>query len=168
MLFSRWSTMTKCTFVLTSDWPLPDSIKLRWQIHRHPLRLRYNHHPCGSHPSCEKIYTITTTRLRIKTTHNRQRKLLWRQKTFTVTNLAFQLVPPLLHLQSAAECAIQTWKAHFIPGLSSYDPTFPLREWNQVIPKCNITLNLLCSSRRQPHLSSYNCLFEHKTSTKRP
>ena len=38
----------------------------------------------------------------------------------------YQLVPPHLHRTNAAEKAIGTWKDHFVSGLSSTNPLFPL------------------------------------------
>jgi len=69
--------------------------------------------------------------------------------------LKVQLVPPYNHRQNLAERAIQTYKNHFIAGLSSTDPSFPLILWDTLIPQANITLNLLRSSRINPKLSAY-------------
>ena len=77
------------------------------------------------------------------------------QAAFTKHNVDFQIVPPYSHRRNAAERAIQTWKNHFIACLSTVDPTFPLTEWDRLIPQCNLTLNHLRSSRRQPKLSAY-------------
>ena len=41
----------------------------------------------------------------------------------------FQLVPPYLHRQNAAEQAIQTFKNHFITGLVSIHENFTLHLW---------------------------------------
>jgi hypothetical protein len=41
----------------------------------------------------------------------------------------FQLVPPYLHRTNAAERAIATFKDHFIAGLASADPAFPMHLW---------------------------------------
>jgi hypothetical protein len=41
---------------------------------------------------------------------------------FTVNDIDYQLVPPHLHRRNAAERAIQTFKEHFVAGLSSVDP----------------------------------------------
>ena len=60
-----------------------------------------------------------------------------------------------MHLRNAAERAIQTLKNHFLSGISMHDPNFPIKEWDRLLPQCNITLNLLRSSRRQPNLPSY-------------
>jgi hypothetical protein len=71
------------------------------------------------------------------------------KKAFTKHNVDFQRVPAHQHRRNAAERAIQTWKNHFISGLAS----------DHLLPQCNLTQNLLRSSRRQPKLSSYACLF---------
>ena len=81
------------------------------------------------------------------------------KRSFAKNNVDFQRVPPHQHRRNAAERAIQTWKNHFISGLSSTDPSFPLTAWDHLLPQCDITLNLLRSSRRQPNLSAHACLF---------
>jgi hypothetical protein len=65
----------------------------------------------------------------------------------------YQLVPPHYHRRNAAERAIRTFKEHFVAGLSSVDPTFPLHLWDRLLPQAEITLNLLRTSRLHPHLS---------------
>ena len=55
----------------------------------------------------------------------------------------YQLVPPHTHRANSAERAIQTFKAHFIAGLSSLDPDFPVSEWDRLLPQAFLTLNLL-------------------------
>jgi hypothetical protein len=64
------------------------------------------------------------------------------------------LVPPHCHRRNAAECAIQTLKEHFVAGLSSVNPTFPLHLWDRLLPQAEITLNLLQTSRLHPQLSA--------------
>jgi hypothetical protein len=67
----------------------------------------------------------------------------------------YQLSPPGIHQRNLAERAIQTWKDHFITGLCTTDPNFPLYLWDKLIPQANITLNLLHRSRLNPKLSAY-------------
>ena len=69
--------------------------------------------------------------------------------------MPYQLVAPHKHRNNLAERAIQTYKSHFKTGLSGTDPDFPMSEWNRMIPKSNITLNLMRSSRVNPKLSAY-------------
>jgi hypothetical protein len=75
------------------------------------------------------------------------------KKYFTVNDIAYQLVPPHCHRRNAAERAIRTFKEHFVAGISSVDPSFPLNLWDRLLPKAEITLNLLRTSRLHPQLS---------------
>ena len=67
----------------------------------------------------------------------------------------YQLVPPGIHRRNSAERAIRTWKNHFIAGLPSVDPNFPLNLWDRLVEQGHITLNLLRASRMNPKLSAY-------------
>lgn len=60
-----------------------------------------------------------------------------------------------IHRANAAERAICTFKAHFLAGLSSCDPNFPISEWDQLLDQAEMTLNLLRTSRCNPKLSAY-------------
>jgi hypothetical protein len=73
---------------------------------------------------------------------------------FTVKNIAYQLVPPHCHRRNAAERAIRTFKEHFVAGISSLDPSFPMNLWDRLLPQSEITLNLLWTSRLNPQLSA--------------
>ena len=42
----------------------------------------------------------------------------------------YQLTPPHIHRRNAAERAIRTFKNHFLAGLASCDPKFPVAEWD--------------------------------------
>jgi hypothetical protein len=73
---------------------------------------------------------------------------------FTTNDVDYQLIPPHCHRHNAAERAIQTFKEHFVAGLSSVDPSFPLHLWDRLLPQAEITLNLLRTSRLHPQLST--------------
>jgi hypothetical protein len=73
---------------------------------------------------------------------------------FTVNDIAYQLVPHHCHRRNSAERAIMTFKEHFVEGLSSVDPAFPLHLWDRLLPQAEITLNLLRTSRLHPQLSA--------------
>jgi hypothetical protein len=73
---------------------------------------------------------------------------------FTANDVDYQLVPPHCHRRNAAKRAIRTFKEHFVAGLSSVDPTFPLHLWERLLPQAEITLNLLRTSRLHPQLSA--------------
>ena len=66
----------------------------------------------------------------------------------------YQLVPPNVHRTNAAEKAIGTFKDHFIAGLSTVDPNFPLHLWCRLLEQAETTLNLLQASRINPRLSA--------------
>ncbi|KAG7342946.1 reverse transcriptase RNA-dependent DNA polymerase [Nitzschia inconspicua] len=69
--------------------------------------------------------------------------------------LDYQLVPPYLHRRNAAERAIRTFKNHFIAGLCSTDPAFPIHLWDRLLPHAELSLNLLRGSRLNPKLSAW-------------
>jgi hypothetical protein len=73
---------------------------------------------------------------------------------FTTNDVEYQLVLPHCHCCNAAERAILTFKDHFVAGLSSVGPTFPLHLWDILLPQAEITLNLLRTSRLHPQLSA--------------
>jgi hypothetical protein len=73
---------------------------------------------------------------------------------FTANDVEYQLVPPHCHRHNAAGRAIRTFKEHFVAGLSSVDPTFPLYLLDRLLPQAEITLNLLRTSRLHPQLSA--------------
>jgi hypothetical protein len=65
------------------------------------------------------------------------------------------LVEPNNHRVNAAKRAIRTYKNHFIAGLCSTDPNFPIYLWDELIPQAVLTLNLLRTSRMNPALSAH-------------
>ena len=81
------------------------------------------------------------------------------KSAMTKHKIVFQLVPPDMHRRNAAEKAIRAWKNHFIAGLSSLDPAFPITEWDRLIFQAFVTLNLLRNARANTKLSSYAYLF---------
>jgi hypothetical protein len=79
----------------------------------------------------------------------------------TKQGINYQLAPPHIHRRNNAEQAIHTFKNHFIAGLCSVDPTFPLKLWDKLLPQATITLNLLRKSRINPRMSAYAQLNGH-------
>jgi hypothetical protein len=63
------------------------------------------------------------------------------------SDIKLQLSPPYNHRANAAERAIRTFKNHFIAGLCSKDPKFPLHLWDRLVPQALLTLNLMRASR---------------------
>ena len=107
-----------------------------------------------------KAYTKLSTRLANRGFRIRLHKLDNEASTalkeyMTKEDVEYQLVPPHIHRRNAAERAIQTFKSHFIAGLASTDPDFPMQCWCRLLPQAEMTLNLLRSSRTNPRLSAY-------------
>jgi hypothetical protein len=73
----------------------------------------------------------------------------------TDKTIDFQLVPPQVHRHNAAERCICTFQNHFIAGLCSMDPNFPIHLWDRLLPHTKITLSLLRGSPINPKLSAY-------------
>ena len=72
--------------------------------------------------------------------------------------IELMLVPPYLHRANAARKIIDIFKCHFITGLATVDPDFPLHLWCRLLPLASLTLNLLRPSRINPKLSAYEIL----------
>ena len=68
------------------------------------------------------------------------------------------LVPPYVHRVNEAEKAIDSYKNHFISGLSTLHPEFPLHLWCMLTSLARTTLNLLKPSRINPILFAEECL----------
>jgi hypothetical protein len=96
--------------------------------------------------------TVKGFRPRLQTLDNEASAAL--KHYFTGNDVDYQLVPPHCHRRNAVERAIRNFKEHFVAGLSSVDPTFPLHLWARLLPRAEITLNLLQPSRLHPQLSA--------------
>ena len=70
--------------------------------------------------------------------------------------LEYQLVSPHVHRRNAAERAIRAFKNHFFAFLATYDPDFPVSEWDRLLFQAELTLNVLRSSRVNPKLYDFN------------
>lgn len=71
-------------------------------------------------------------------------------------NIKLQLVTPHMHHNNPAERAIQTWTDHFLAGLASTHPDFPIREWDRLILQCNVTFSdFLGSILNSQHIPAF-------------
>ena len=89
----------------------------------------------------------------------------------TTSNIKYQIVPPHNHRRNYAEKAINSFKDHFIAGLTNLNKSFPLKLWCRLLPHAEDSLNLLRQSRIHPHLSSYadlNGAFDYNATTLLP
>lgn len=72
--------------------------------------------------------------------------------------LSYQLVPPKQHRRNVVERAISMFINHFLDGLATYDPQFPIHEWDCILDQAELTINLLHNSRVNPTLSAHTYL----------
>ena len=73
----------------------------------------------------------------------------------------FWFVPPYLHRRNTAERAIETFKNHFIDGISSVNKDFPMHIWFRLILQACLALNLLRQSRINPKFLLMHKFMEH-------
>jgi len=69
--------------------------------------------------------------------------------------MAMELVPPGCHRRNAAKVAIRNFKAHFLSVLAGMAEDFRPSLWDRLLPKTEITLNLLRQSNATPVVSAY-------------
>jgi hypothetical protein len=117
-----------------------------------PMKSRSASEWVKAYDSVHQELTVKGFKPKIQTLDNEASTAL--KTFFTVNDITYQLVPPHCHRRNAAELAIRTFKEHFVAGLSSVDPSFPLHLWYRLLPKEEITLNLLRTSRLHPQLSA--------------
>jgi hypothetical protein len=63
--------------------------------------------------------------------------------------------PAEMHRRNITECAIQTYKGHFIATLAGVSDNFPIHQWQELVPQIVLTLNLLRLSHVAPNVSAY-------------
>ncbi len=69
-----------------------------------------------------------------------------------------QLVELHNHRVNAAECAILIFKDAFIAALATTDSNFPLQLWDRLMLQVQDMLNMMCESRINPAISTYEAL----------
>jgi hypothetical protein len=116
-----------------------------------PMKSRSASEWVKAYDSIHQELTVKGFRPKLQTLDNKASVAL--KTFFAVNDISYQLVPPHCHRGNAAERAIRTFKEHFVAGLFSADPSFPMHLWDRLLPKSEITLNLLRTSRLHPLLS---------------
>ena len=70
-----------------------------------------------------------------------------------------------MHRRNSEERDIINFKDHFIVGICATDPDFPMKNWDRLLKKLEITLNLLRPSILSPRLLAYAQLMGNYIST---
>jgi hypothetical protein len=117
-----------------------------------PMKPRSASEWVKAYDSIHQGLTFKGFKPKLQTLHNEALTAL--KNFFTVNDIAYQLVPPHCHRRNAAERAIGTFKEHFVAGLSSVDPSFPMHLWDRLLPQAEITLNLLRTCHLHLQLSA--------------
>jgi hypothetical protein len=117
-----------------------------------PMKSRSASEWVTSYESIHQELTVKGFKSKLQTLDNEASSAL--KNFFTANDIAYQLVPPHCHRRNAAERAIRTFKEHFVAGLSSVDPSFPMHLWDRLLPQAEITLNILRTCRLHPQLSA--------------
>ena len=52
------------------------------------------------------------------------------KNAFKKYKIEYECVPPKIHRRNAAEQAIQTCKNHFLAGIATCNPKFPINKWD--------------------------------------
>jgi hypothetical protein len=117
-----------------------------------PMKSRSASEWVKAYDSIHQELTVKGFKPKLQTLDNEASTAL--KNYFTANNIAYQLVPPRCHRRNAAERAIRTFKEHFVAGISTVDPSFPMHLWDRLLPQAEITLNLLWTSRLHPQLSA--------------
>ena len=73
---------------------------------------------------------------------------------FLKETVSYQLMPPNLHRNNAAEKVVGTFKDHFVAILCNCDLKYPMHLWCCLVAKATTTLNLLRKSNINPRLSA--------------
>ena len=84
----------------------------------------------------------------------------------TAENVECELVPPHIHQRNSTECAIRIFKNHFIAGLATTDPNFPLSKWCRLLPKQNSPSSYFASPSSTPNSLPMHNFKEYLTSTR--
>ena len=121
-------------------------------IHVKPLKSRHDTDTIKAYDNIYNMLTQWDLKPQLHWLDNEASKAL---KSFIdEQQVTYQLTPPHIHQQNAAEHAICTFKNHFISGLCSVDKHFPLHLWCCLLDQAELTLNMLHTSQINPNLSA--------------
>jgi len=74
---------------------------------------------------------------------------------FKKNDITHQYVPAGSHRANRAEPAIRRTKNHIIATLTTTSQEFPLTLWDELLPQCEITINILTPWGPNPSISAY-------------
>jgi hypothetical protein len=113
-----------------------------------PIKSRSDSEWVKAYESIYQELTVKGFKPKLQTLDNEASTTL--KNFFTVNNIAYQLVPHHCHRRNTAERAIRTFKEHFVAGISSVDPSFPMHLWDRILPQAEISCGHLVCIRSSP------------------
>ena len=122
-------------------------------IHAKPLKTRKSTKKPAAYKSVNEMLTVKGLKPKIHILDNECSETFTKYMKHVQEN--YQFVLPHIHRRNATKRSIQTFKNHFIAGLSSINKLFPMNLWFRLLPQALLTLNLLRGSRINPKLSAY-------------
>ena len=75
--------------------------------------------------------------------------------------MGYQIAPPGDHRESPAENSIKHAKARFISALACTDRSFGRKDWDLLLPHCELTLSLLRPPKLNPMISAHTLINGH-------
>lgn len=117
-------------------------------IHAEPIPSRTKHQILSAYKKVINLLEDRGFKSKLQRLNNEASGLL--KDYMHSKGIDFQLTPAGIHRRNLAERAI-----HFITGLCSTHPDFPLNLWDKLVPQAVLTLNLLRPSRTNPKLSGH-------------
>jgi hypothetical protein len=91
----------------------------------------------------------------------------YEQRMTEKKGVEFQLVPPDMHHRNAVERTIRLFKAHFLFILADVVSNFPRNHWDLLLPRTEMTLNMLWQATSDPTTSALD-FFTGKSSITAP
>ena len=107
-------------------------------------------HPIKTRSEYDLLTAMTAIHTYLKVTNIGQWMPSLVKQFFKQENASFQLVPPNLHRNNAAEKAMGTFKDYFVAILCSCDLEFPMYLWCCLVAQATTTLNILQKSNINP------------------
>jgi hypothetical protein len=98
-----------------------------------PMKSRSASEWVKAYDSVHQELTIKGFKPKLQTLDNEASAAL--KNFLTVNDIAYQFVPPHCHRCNAAKRAIKTFKEHFVAGISSVDPSFPMHLRDRLLPQ---------------------------------
>ena len=143
---------------------IPCGVKSWKQVHHGTVWNKWQPNPCQTNEKMCKSYERLIQRMNQngikikKCILNNEAseeflQMIWWQ------GIKYQKVPSQMHGWNMAEKAISTFKVHFKAILAGIDKSFPMHQWDRLLPQAEHTLNMILPTNIAPKISAYAYLY---------